>query len=93
MWRWLLQIGALNLQAMLLALVACWVPPVKHLNSRKPPIGACFRANLILLAAAAVGLPIIQIGTMRFLCTRAWYSGGTGSSSKVGSRISKCDIA
>lgn len=93
MWRCMLQIGALNLNAMLLALVACKVPPAKQLDRRKPPSMACFRASLILLAGAAIGLQVIQIGVMRFLCTRAWYTRGTGRNGMVGYGVFDSDVA
>ena len=78
-----LQSGAIDLQAMGIALACCWTPPLKQMTRHKPPRFCCTSASLTLLAIATIGLQCHHIGHMVFLCTRPWFTNGTGNTHLV----------
>lgn len=84
--------SVLDLQAMALALAACWVAPSRHLNRHKPHIRSCTTAGLVLLVSAAIGLQVMQAGLMRYLTSRDWFQGGNGTSYLVKAFVAKTSV-
>ena len=79
----MLQNQMIDVQAMLVALVACLVPPLPRLNKHKPPERLCTFPALALIAMNAIGLLCLDISYTVLLVTRPWFKGGTGSSYMV----------
>lgn len=78
-----LQSGAIDIQAMAMAMAVCWTPPLGHMTPHKPPPCACGFGGQTLLVLMAVGLQLSQTCNMIFLCTRPWFKGGTGTAHLV----------
>jgi len=78
-----LQMGAIDLQAMAMALGCCWVPPIKKMNRHKPTPHTCTLKGLLLMISAAVGLQLTHIGLMLFMSTRPGCLAGTGTAHLV----------
>ena len=78
-----LQSGAIDAQAMVMALAMCLVRPLAKLNRHKPSERMCTLPVLALLAMMAIGLALLDTGYMAFLIFRPWFVGGTGNSNKV----------
>ena len=74
----MLQHQMIDVQAMLVVLTACLVPPLPRLNKHKPAFRLCTLPALAILTMNAVGLLILDISYMALLLTRPWYDGGTG---------------
>ncbi len=79
----LLQSGAIDAQAMVMALAMCLVPPLAKLNRHKPSERMCTLPVLALLAMMPTGLAILDTAYMAFLVSRPWFVGGTGNSNMV----------
>ena len=79
----LLQSGAIDVQAMTMALTACLVPPLARLNPHKPSGRMCTQASLTRIAAMALGLEVLDVSYMILLSTRPWFQGGTGNAYMV----------
>jgi len=77
------QSGAIDAQAMTMALAACLVPPLARLNRHKPSDRMCTWRALALLALMAFGLAMLDLSYMALLLTRPWFKGGTGNAYKV----------
>jgi len=77
------QMGAIDLQAMAMALGCCWVPPKKKMNRHKPTPHTCTLKGLLLMISAAVGLQLTHIGLMLFMSTRPGCLAGTGTAHLV----------
>ncbi|KAL0030049.1 hypothetical protein WJX79_003470 [Trebouxia sp. C0005] len=78
-----LQSGAIDGQAMIMALAMCLVPPLAKLNRHKPSERMCTLPVLALLAMMTIGLAAVDVGYMAFLISRPWFVGGTGTSDMV----------
>ncbi|DBA85716.1 hypothetical protein WJX77_011623 [Trebouxia sp. C0004] len=74
-----LQSSAIDMQAMAIAMAACWVCPVQHMTPNKPPPVACNLQGLTLLLVMTMALQLFHIISMIFLCTRPWFTGGNGA--------------
>ena len=72
------QSGAIDVQAMCMALAACLAPPLARLNWHKPSERICTTSGLARIAAMAVGLQVLDVSYMLLLCSRPWFKGGTG---------------
>lgn len=84
MWQLcLLQSGAIDAQAMIVALTACLAPPLPRLNCHKPSGRMCTMTSLARITVMAVGLELIHISLMSLLTTRPWFKGGTGNAYMV----------
>ena len=68
----------IDVQAMLIALMACLVPALPRLNKHKPEVHMCTLPAVAIIAMNAVGLLILDISYMALMLTRPWYNGGTG---------------
>ncbi|KAL0027251.1 hypothetical protein WJX77_006828 [Trebouxia sp. C0004] len=75
-----LQSGAIDAQAMVMALAMCLVPPLAKLNRHKPSERMCTLPVLALLAVMALALAILDTVYMALLISRPWFVGGTGNS-------------
>ena len=80
----------LEIQAILIAVAACWVPPLSSLNRHKPQQHISGRYGLALLASMACCLQLAQILGMGFLSTTPWFQQGTGSSDWVSISVLLC---
>ncbi len=78
-----LQMGAIDLQAMAMALGCCWVPPIKKMNRHKPTPHTCTLKGLLLMISAAIGLQLTHIALMLFMRTRPGFLAGTGTAHLV----------
>jgi hypothetical protein len=78
-----LQSSAIDVQAMAIAMAACWVCPLRHMTPNKPPPVACNFQGLTLLLVMTVALQLFHTISMIFLCTRPWLTGGTGAADLV----------
>jgi len=78
-----LQSGAVDAQAMVMALAMCLVPPLAKLNRHKPSERMCTLPALALLAMMAIGLAILDTAYMAFLTSRPWFVRGTGNADMV----------
>ena len=78
-----LQSGAIDAQAMVMALAMCLVPSLAKLNRYKPSERMCTLPALALLAMMAIGLAILDTAYMVFMISRPWFVGGTGNSNMV----------
>lgn len=74
-----LQMGAIDLQAMAMALGCCWVPPINKMNRHKPTPHTCTLKGLLLMISAAIGMQVTHIGLMLFMSTRPAFLAGTGT--------------
>ena len=66
-----------------MAYATCLLLPLKQMNCHKPQADMCNVATLVLLAWMALLSGLIQIINMKLLCTRPWFTGGTGSADQV----------
>ena len=78
-----LQSSAIDVQAMAIAMAACWVSPLRHMTPNKPPPVACNLQGLTLLLVMTMALQLFHTISMLFLCTRPWFTGGTGAADLV----------
>ena len=78
-----MQMSTIDLQAVGMAVSACWVAPLRQMNRHKPAPYACTLSGLTVLASAAVSLQMTQVCVTVFLCTRPWFVGGTGTANMV----------
>jgi len=78
-----LQSGAIDAQAMVMALAMCLVPPLAKLNRHKPSERMCTLPVLALLAMMAIALAILDTAYMALLISRPWFVGGTGNADMV----------
>ncbi len=78
-----LQSSAIDVQAMAIAMAACWVTPLRHMTPNKPPPVACNFQGLTLLLVMTMALQLFHTISMIFLCTRPWFTGGTGAADLV----------
>ncbi|KAL0053576.1 hypothetical protein WJX82_007835 [Trebouxia sp. C0006] len=74
-----LQSSAIDVQAMAIAMAACWVTPLRHMTPNKPPPVVCNFQGLTLLLVMTMALQLFHTISMIFLCTRPWFTGGTGA--------------
>ena len=75
--------GAIDLQAMAMALSCCWVPPIQKMNRHKPTPHTCTSVGLLVMISSAIGLQLTHIGLMLFMSTRPWFLAGTGTAHLV----------
>ena len=78
-----LQSSIIDLQAMAMALAACWVAPLHHMTQHNPPATACTFSGFTLLVAMAAGLLLSQALQMVLLFTWPGFTGGTGTAHLV----------
>lgn len=64
-------------------MAACWVTPLRHMTPNKPPPVACNFQGLTLLLVMTMALQLFHIISMIFLCTRPWFTDGTGAAELV----------
>ena len=74
-----LQHEVIDVQAVLIALMACLVPALPRLNKHKPAIHLCTLPAVAIIAMSVVGLLILDISYMALLLSRPWFHGGTGN--------------
>ncbi|DBA94075.1 TPA: hypothetical protein ACH3X1_001723 [Trebouxia sp. C0004] len=74
-----LQSGAIDAQAISLALAACLVPPLAKLNRQKPAERMCTVTALARIFWMAVALGALDMSYSMYLVTRPWFAGGTGT--------------
>ncbi len=74
-----LQSSIIDLQAMAMALAACWVAPLHHMTQHKPPATACTFSSFTLLVSMAACLLLSQTLQMVLLFTWPVFTGGTGT--------------
>ncbi|KAL0030094.1 hypothetical protein WJX79_006699 [Trebouxia sp. C0005] len=74
-----LQSGAIDAQAMCLALAACLVPPLPKLNRHKPAERMCIWTALARIFCMTVALGALDTSYTLYLVTRPWFTGGTGT--------------
>ena len=75
----MLQEQAIDVQAMLVALVACLVPPLPRLNRHKPAFRLFTLPAAAVIAVGVVVLLILDVSYMALLITRSWFDRGTGT--------------
>lgn len=80
-----LQITIIDAEAMVIGLVACFVPPLAQLNRHKPADRLCKAPTLVLLFVMVVSLQCIDIAAIAIMATRPWFDGGNGTSRNVSS--------
>ena len=78
-----MQRGAMDIQAMSLALAAATTPPLTHMTPRCPPRYISNPAALVLLTVMYMGCQLAQASHIVLLTTRSWFEGGNGSSNNV----------
>ncbi|DBA71770.1 TPA: hypothetical protein ACH3X2_011036 [Trebouxia sp. C0005] len=78
-----LQSGAIDAQAMCLALAACLVPPLPKLNRHKPAERMCIWTALARIFCMTVALGALDTSYTLYLVTRPWFTGGTGTAYNV----------
>lgn len=76
----MLQHQVIDIEAMLVALVACLVPALPCLNKHKPAFHLFTLPAAAVIAVAAVMLLVLDVSYMALLITRPWFDGGTGNS-------------
>lgn len=74
-----LQSSIIDLQAMAMALAACWVAPLHHLTQHTLPAIACTFSGFTLLVSMAAFLLLNQALQMVLLFTWPGFTGGTGT--------------
>lgn len=79
----MLQTGAIDVQAMTMALAALLVLPLPKLTRHKPLDRICQRPILTLLAGMALCLYAALAWNMAFMASRPWYQGGTSTEEQV----------
>lgn len=83
-----LQHQVIDVEAMLVALLACLVPALPRLNRHKPAFHLFTLPAAAVIAMAAAVLLILDVSYMAFLVTRPWFDGGTGNAYLVSAGIS-----
>ena len=78
-----MQNQVIDIQAMLVPLVACLVPVLPRLNRHKPAFHLGTLHAIAVIALNAVGLLILDISYMALLLSRPWFHGGTGDAYMV----------
>lgn len=81
----LLQVTCIDIEAMLIALAACLVPPLAQLNRHKPVDCVSRTPTLVLLAVMAGCLVLIDWACVLLMTTRPWFTGGNGTAHNVSS--------
>ena len=79
----MLQVGAIDFQAMTLALATLLALPLPKLTRHKPPGYICRRPVLLLMVVMALCLYACIIWNMIFMIYQPWYHGGTGTHAQV----------
>ena len=74
---------AIDVQAMAMALAACWVAPLGYLNRHKPSPLVCTTLRLGLLLTMVALLQGAITTNAVFLITRSWFTGGNGTAHLV----------
>ena len=78
-----MQVGAIDFQAMTMALAALLVAPLPKLNRHKPPGNVCHWPILMIMAVMAFCLYGCLTFNMVFMASHSWYHGGTGTQRQV----------
>ena len=78
-----LQTGAIDVQAMTMALAALLVLPLPRLTCHKPLDRICQKPILMLLAGMALCLYAALAWNMAFMASRPWYQGATSTEGQV----------
>lgn len=73
----------IDAEAMLIALAACLVPPLVHLNRHKSDDRLSRPTTLVLLFIMVAALEAVDIAIIILLTTQSWYTGGTGTAANV----------
>ena len=73
----------IDVQAMLVALVACLVPPLPRLNKHKPAFHLGTLRAIAFIAVNALGLLVLDISYMVLLRSKPWFHGGNGTAYMV----------
>ncbi|KAL0048212.1 hypothetical protein WJX82_010068 [Trebouxia sp. C0006] len=74
-----LQSGAIDAQAMSLALAACLVPPLPKLNRHKLAERMCTMTVLARIFCMTIAFGALDMSYSVYLVTRPWFAGGTGT--------------
>lgn len=74
---------AIDVQAMAMALAACWVAPLGYLNRHKPSPLVCTTLRLGMLLTMVSLLQAAVTLNAVFLVHRPWYPGGNGTAHLV----------
>lgn len=87
-----MQIVAIDIQAIILALTVCFVPALKQMTRHRPgPI--CTWPTFILLGTMAVLSMVVNIVNMVLLQQQPWFTGGTGLQDQVWSVWAPTDVS
>ena len=81
----MLQHQVIDIEAMLVALMACLVPALPCLNRHKPAFHLFTLPAAAVIAMAAAILLMLDVTYMTLLITRPWFGGGTGDAYMVSS--------
>lgn len=68
---------------MLIALAACLVPPLVHLNRHKSEDRVSRPTTLVLLFVMVAGLEVGDIVNIFLMTIQPWYTGGNGTAANV----------
>lgn len=77
-----LQIVAIDVQAIMLALTACFVPALKQMNRHQPGPISTVPAFILLGSMASLAM-LVQVINMTVLHRQSWFHGGTGLPDQV----------
>jgi hypothetical protein len=80
---WLVQMQAMDLQAMAWSLAASRVRPLVHMNRHKPSPTSCNFSTVVFIVVMAICLQAAQTVSMLFLTSRPWFPGGNGTAHLV----------
>lgn len=80
---WWLQSGAIDAQAMSLALATCLVPPLPRLNRHKLAERMCTMTALARIFCMTVAFGALDMSYSMYLVTQPWFVGGTGTAYMV----------
>ena len=82
-----LQQGAIDFIAMTMAFVTAAQVPKRELQRIRPDQRVSTVPKYIILMVSAICCFIAQLAVAVLLCTRPWYTGGTGSADQVGTHL------
>lgn len=82
------QMGMIDLQAMVWAFVAAWTPPNPHLSVTKPTMKLCSTRIIVPIIEVLILTIVTQAACFALLKSADWYRGSrTGSHIQVGSGL------
>lgn len=82
-----LQQGAIDFIAMTMAVVIAAQGPKRELQRIRPDPRVSTVPKYIILTVSAISCFIAQVAVAVLLCTRPWYTGGTGSADQVSTHL------